>query len=96
MVKLKNLSGKSVEDCPDHLIQEIQDLSIEIGKAIMPVICDKHANIVLSALNFVHCGIIKKLVTDDREQLENAVKNESIGLWKNMQVLIDKMEKGEL
>lgn len=30
MVKLKNLSGKSVEDCPDHLIQEIENLKGEL------------------------------------------------------------------
>lgn len=96
MVKLKNLSGKSVCNVQDHIMQEIQDLSVEISKAILPVISDKCPNIVLSALNFVHTGIIKKLVSDDREQLENAVKNEANGLWKNMQVLIEKMEKGEL
>lgn len=93
MVKLKNLSGKNVEDCPDHLIQEIQDLAIEVGGVVCPVIDGKQGNVVLSAINFMHCAIIKKLISDDREQLENAIKNECIALWKNMQKLIEIMEK---
>ncbi len=92
-MKLRNLSGIKTENAPDHILQEIQNLTEEIGKILLPILRKHNPNIVLSALNFFHVSMIKLLISDNRKELERAVILEGEALFENMKILIELMEK---
>ena len=93
MVKLKHIKMHDTKDVPDHLIHEITSLANELGISFAAITRHKDANVVLSALNFLHAAIIKELISDNPEELQKAGEVEAITLLKNVEFLRLSMEK---
>ncbi len=72
MVKLKNIKAHDLKDVDPETIKEIEDLSIEISNAISPICMGHSPNIILASLGWVHAVVIKKLISDNPEELEKA------------------------
>lgn len=71
------------EDVPDHILQEVCDLVEKMGRALSPVINDVSPNLIISAFNRFHAGVIVALVTE--KGLADATRTEAIGLIKNVE-----------
>ncbi len=93
MVKLKMLSMHNIESMPDHILQEMQDFSLKLIKATLPYVEETSPNIALAGLNWMLPCMIKNLVTNDPEELRKAAKMSCVMLLKNMEILIEQMEK---
>lgn len=93
MAKLRTFSLHKLENVPDHIIQEMQTLAVELSLAIEGVTKGKSPNIVLAALNWAHCVILRDLVVNKREELEKAARITAFCLIEDMQTLIKIMEE---
>ncbi len=87
MVKLKNVQAYPIKDVPDHLTHECAMLGQSIIIELVPMLKDKDPNIILGAFSFVFASMIKKLVSNDPEQLRSACKLYALGLIKNVEHL---------
>jgi hypothetical protein len=92
-MKLKSLACFNTNDVPDHVLQEVIDLSTQLIMKIEPLFKDKNPNLILGAFSYAHAALIKIYVADRRDELEHAAKLHAMALIKNMDILIDKMEK---
>ncbi len=83
MTKLKMIRLYNAETVPEHIFEEICELVEKMGIAFEKS-CEGHSsNIILSAFNRFHAGLICALVTENG--LEEATKTEMIGLGKNVE-----------
>lgn len=89
-MKLKSLTGLEVNNIPDHLLEEIVQLSLDLSAATFPHFQGKSPNISLAAFAFLHSAIIRRLVVDDPEQLRNAARLSAKSLVDNLERLIKK------
>lgn len=87
MAKLKYIAAHKVENVPDHILEEMQILARKMGDVLRPLVETSEPNIALGALNWVHAGIIKRLVSDDPEEIDKAAKITAISLMKNIEML---------
>ena len=83
MSKLTLVRLYRAEDVPDHVMQEVCDLVDKMGAALSPALVGHDYNIILSAFNRFHAGMICALVAENG--LEEAAKTEAIGLVKNVE-----------
>lgn len=83
MTKLKMIRPYKVDDVSDHVFQEVCDLVDKMAKEFEKCLENEEPNIILSAFNGFHAGIIVALITENG--LKDAVKTEAIGLMKNIQ-----------
>lgn len=81
------------ENVPDHLLQEMQEFAVKLTMKTIPYINEVSPNIALASLNWMVPCILKHLVTNNAEELRKAVEMSCIMLLKNMEILIDEMEK---
>ena len=95
-MKLKHLKAYNTNDVPEHITQEINELSAILVQAIKPHLDGRSPNIVLCAFNFLHAGLLKMYVSDKREEIENAARLAAISIIKNVELLINLKEKGEV
>ena len=86
MAKLKYIAAHKVENVPDHILEEMQILAMKIGEALGPLIEESEPNIALGALNWVHASLIKRLVSDDPEEIDKAAKITAVSLMKNIKI----------
>lgn len=93
MTKLKLLSMHKLDDVPDHIIEEMKHFSVNLSLAMIPCIDSVSPNIALSGISWTHCAMIKRLVTEDPEELRKAVRFSCKMLLENMEILIDQMQK---
>lgn len=82
MAKLKLIRLYQADKVPDHLFQEVCELVDKMGKVLSPVLDGRDANIILSAFNRFHAGMIVSLIT--KEGMKEAAQTEAIGLLKNI------------
>lgn len=73
----------AAEKVPDHIMQEVEDLINKLGIKLGEACAGHDHNIILSAFNRFHAGMICAMVTE--EGLIEAAKTEAIGLLKNIQ-----------
>ena len=85
MVKLKHLKAHKRNSSPDHIVQEVDDLITNMANALSPVLLDVEPNVILSAFNRLHAGMIVVLISEKEEELINAVKCELAGLIGNVE-----------
>lgn len=81
MVKLKAFQSHKEEDIPDHILQEIIDLTHQMALSIQPILeseCDP--NVLLVAMGRLFAGIINHFVSDDDEEKLKAAKLYSANL----------------
>ena len=71
-MKLTHLKTYNLENTPDHIIEEIQKAIMEFGIALQPIVEKMPPNIALSAMNFLHCTVIRALIENTDEAIENA------------------------
>lgn len=83
MTKLRMVRLYKAEDVPDYLLQQVTDLINKMCEMLVPCFKDQDPNVVLSAFNRVHAGMIMTLV--EKSDLLEAVKTEAIGLVKNVE-----------
>ena len=83
MTKLRNVRLYNANDVPDHIMQEVMELTRKIALAIGTASLDYDYNIILSALNRCHAAMIVQIVTEDG--LIDAARTEAIGLVKNIE-----------
>ena len=83
MSKLTLVRLYRAEDVPDDILREVGDLINKIGIALTPALQGHDYNIILSALNRFHSGVICALVSENG--LLEAAKTEAIGLVKNVE-----------
>lgn len=95
MAKIKPLSMHKIEDVPDHLLQEIIDYSEKLVSHMAPLIDSTHPNIALNAIQWANAVFIKHLITNNPEELRKAAKWAAVELLKNVEKLIDEMEKDD-
>lgn len=81
------------ENVPDHLIQEVEEVIKKMTFQFKNILEDHHPNIILSAFNRLHAGLIVHLV--DESGLVDAVRTEAIGLIKNSEHISGKVIMGE-
>lgn len=62
------------EDIPDHIIENIKDLTMKIVESLTPILKDYDPNIVLAALGWHHALMIQQLVSDKEEECMKAAK----------------------
>jgi len=92
-MKLRAIKAYDVENTPDHVLEEVNALSKKMIDVLQPALNGVSPNLILSSMNLVYVALIKMVVADRREELENAAEFCAVGIIKNMQVLIKKMEK---
>lgn len=85
MVKLKHLKAYDRNDCPDHVVQEVDDLMDKIICAVSPTLLDVPPNLILSAFNRLHAAVIVTLISSNPEEIRNAVLVEVRGLIGNVE-----------
>lgn len=83
MTKLSLVRLYRTEDVPDHILQEVIELVNKMGSALGPILKDQHSNIILSAFNRFHAGMIVTLVSENG--LKDAAQTEAIGIIKNVE-----------
>lgn len=91
-MKLKMVYPVNVSEVPDHIIEEVNALSSKMADALKPIIDFKNPNLTLSAFNFLHAGLIRMLISETKEDLQNAANHCASSLIKNVDVLIQVME----
>lgn len=93
--KLQIVRLYKADDVPDHIVQEVADLTQDLLDAFKE--CKKkYSNpaILLSAFNRIHAMMIMDMITE--EGLQDAVCTEMIGLMKNVEHLSGRtFEMGE-
>lgn len=85
MVKLKHLKFCQRNECPDHIVQEVDELMFKMFEALSPIVADLSPNILLSAFNRIHATFIVMLISNNREEIKNAVYAELKGLIGNVE-----------
>ena len=96
MVKLRTLNLHKLEDVPDHVIETMKDFTLKLSKHTMPVIDSVDPNVALAGINWFLPIVIKRIVTNNPEELRKAVFYSCKMLMKNMDVLIEEIEKEKL
>lgn len=87
MIKLKVLKMYDTNNVPDHILEEMKEVSLKMIKALTPLFQEHDANIAMAAINWAHAILIKELVIDDAEELMNAAKTSAICLVNNVEFL---------
>lgn len=85
MIRLKHLKAYEDKNVPDHIVQEVNDLSAKMLVAFQDVTKNVDSNLVLSALNRLHSLIIIHLVVDDPLHIRSATLCEAKTLIKNVE-----------
>ena len=85
MVKMKHLKAYERNSCPDHVVQEVDDLMAKLLDAIGPILGGRDANIILSAFNRLHASMIVALISAKKEEIINATHQEVKGLIGNVE-----------
>lgn len=83
MTWLKMIRLYKCEDVPDHILEEVQKVTLDMGERISSLFKDHDINVILSAFNRLHACVIVGAVTE--EALEDAAKTEAIGLMRNIE-----------
>lgn len=83
MIKLSMVRLYRTEDVPDHVIEEVNVMIGKLSKVLTETFMGHDSNIVLSALNRIHAGIICSMLTENG--LIAGAKTEAIGLIKNIE-----------
>ncbi len=92
-MKLKPIKAYDVKNTPDHVLEEVKALSKKMIDVLLPALYGISPNLILSSMNVVYVTIIKMVVDNQREELENAAKFYAVSIIKNMQILIEQMEE---
>lgn len=87
MAKLKYIAAHKVENVPDHILQEMQVLAMKMGEVLHSWIDESEPNIALGALNWVHARVLKRLVSNDPEEIDKAARLTAVSLIKNIEIL---------
>jgi hypothetical protein len=87
-MRLKHISLHKPKDIPDHVLEEIKDVAIEMGKLIHPILHTKHPNLCLAAFAWLHAVTIRELVSDDPEQVRKCAVLECKALLSNIEFLL--------
>jgi hypothetical protein len=90
VVKLKMLKFYKTEDVPDHILEEMTSFAEKLAVEISPLIMSVDPNIALAALNWVHVGIVKRLISEVEGEFEQAAKMTALSILKNAEILADK------
>jgi hypothetical protein len=85
MVKLKHLKAYDRNTIPEHIVQEVDDLIEKLAVAVAPFVVSIDSNIILSAFNRLHAGIIVTLISEKHEEIRNATLQEVKGLIGNVE-----------
>lgn len=83
-MKIKQVEMYSAGDIPDHIVAEIEALSIEMGKLLFDTIMNNNPSIVLGALGWMHAAITNQLVIDSDEAINNAAYQQAKALYNNI------------
>lgn len=93
MTKLKLLSRHKVENVPDHILEEITNSSASLVMRMIPTIDNMPPNIALNAIQWASAVFIKHLVTNNPEELRKAATWAAVELVKNVEKLIEELER---
>jgi len=83
-MKLKSIEIHKVENLPDHIVQEVHDLSNKLGEAVYDLCIQNPSNIVLGALNWTHAAMTNHLVVETDEAIELAARQQAAALYNNI------------
>lgn len=83
-MKIKQVEMYSAGDLPDHIVAEMEALSIEMGKLLFELISNNNPSIVLGALGWTHAAITNQLVIDSDEAINNAAYQQARALYNNI------------
>jgi hypothetical protein len=83
-MKLKQIQAYQTDDVPDHVLEEIVELSRKLTAAILPLMDNEHPNKSLSAVNFVLAAVTKLLVSDDINEQRRAAFLQAKGIIGNV------------
>ena len=92
-MKMHNVQAYPIPNVPDHLTHKCAVLAMEMSLLILDKYGKKDPNIFLGAVTFLHASVIKHVIADKREELKKCAELCAIGLLKNVDFLIDLMEK---
>ena len=84
MVKLRHLAMHKMENVPDAIQQEVQELALEIGKRLYDLFEEKSPNIVLAALNFNHAASVFTCLVETEEEIKKGAELTAVALYKNI------------
>ena len=84
---------KNIENIPEDVIEEIEKLTQDLIFSMVPLIESVSPNIALNGLNWMVPVMLKHLVTNNPEELRKAAKMNCLMILKNMEMLIEEMEK---
>lgn len=99
MTKLRLIRLYNAGDVPDHVLQEVMDLTTQIAHDISESLIGHDGGVILSAFNRFHASMICAMVSESG--LKEAARTEAIGLIKNVEhmsgqsVLEDKDQNGK-
>lgn len=88
-MRLKNLKSYDLNDVPDHVIEELKNLTDELATLILPYFQNHDPNLILSALSRLNAISIIMLVSKDPDELKSAARTYAIGLIKNIEQIAD-------
>ena len=87
MVKMKHIKVYDHNDCPDHLIEEVDAVVVKIAEALSIPLCGCDPNIILSALNRFHAAMIVTMISSEEGELRKAAIAEIKALIGNIESL---------
>lgn len=82
-MKLPYIKMYDMSEVPDHIAEEISELSVAILSSMVDLFKDKDPNMILGALNFAHAFMIVHCGSADEKELEKLIKMSAVSLYKN-------------
>jgi len=78
-----------IENVPDHILQEMQNFSIDLAKVVLPMVQSVPPNIALCGLNWMMAAMLEYLVSEEPEELKKAAEQSCIMLLGNVDMIIN-------
>ena len=86
-MKFKKLELHDVKAVPDHILEEVEQLTHTLLETISPLLKGVNASVALSAMSKIHALLFFHLSSEDEESIRKNASILSLGFVKNIEQL---------
>jgi hypothetical protein len=87
MVKLRTIQAYELEKVPDHIRQQVENLSIQMATQMAELCSNYEPNICLACIPWVMAALLRSFIVEEEAEVKNATLNIAIAVIRNMEFL---------